>query len=79
MHCEKKMHPMAENRRLSDKILAAFDLACAQGNMIVAELLMRALELALTQEGGPGRIDARKELGPVIDAYGRLRALQSTT
>jgi len=64
------------NRRLSDKILLAFDQACAQRDVAVAEHLIRALEIALTKEGGPDRSDNRKELGPVFDAYDRLKALR---
>jgi len=65
-------------RRLSDRILAAFDLACAQRNLPVAEALVRALDLAMTKEGGPARPDRRTELGPVAEAYEKLRELQSS-
>jgi hypothetical protein len=64
-------------RRLSDRILAAFDLALEQRNLPVAEALVRALDLAMTKEGGPGRPDRRAELGPVAQAYEKLRKLQS--
>jgi hypothetical protein len=64
-------------RRLSDKILAAFDQACEQRQLEVAEHLVRALELTLTREGGPGRADKREEMGPVVAAYERLKALQA--
>jgi len=68
---------MSTNRRLSDKILLAFDQACDQRNAAVGELLIRALELALTAEGGPGKTDGREELGPVVEAYARLKAIQN--
>jgi hypothetical protein len=64
-------------RRLSDRILAAFDLACEQHNLPVAEALIRALDLAMTKEGGPARPDRRTDLGPVAEAYDKLRKLQS--
>jgi hypothetical protein len=67
------------SRRLSDKILAAFNQACEQGQIAVAELLVRALELALTREGGANRVDKRERMEPVIAAYERLRALQATS
>jgi hypothetical protein len=67
---------MKQARRLSDKILAAFEQACEQGDVVAAEHLIRALEVALTKEGGPGRVDKRKELGPVFDAYEKLKALR---
>lgn len=64
------------DRRLSDKLLIAFDQACDQNFVAVAELLLRALEIALTREGGPQRVDKRQDLGPVIAAYARLKELQ---
>jgi hypothetical protein len=64
------------SRRLSDRILSAFDLALEQREEVVAEALLRALELALTKEGGPGRPDRRLELGRVTEAYDRLQTLR---
>ena len=64
------------NRRLSDKILAAFNQACDQGKLEVAEHLLRALELALTKVGQPGAADKRDQLGPVALAHERLRELR---
>jgi hypothetical protein len=63
-------------RRLSDKILFAFNQACDQGYHDVAEILLRALELALTRQGGPGKVDHRQNLQAVTDAYARLQALK---
>lgn len=63
-------------RRLSDKILFAFDQAVEQRQVEVAEHLLRALELALTRQGGKGSTDHRTELGPVVEAYSRLDALR---
>ena len=62
-------------RRLSDKILLAFNQACDQGQLEAAGLLVQALELALTRHGGPNAVDHRQNLQPVIDAYARLQAL----
>jgi hypothetical protein len=68
---------MAEQqRRLSDKILGAFHHACDNRDADVAEQLLRALELALTTEGGLGRVDQRENMGPVVEAYTRLRELR---
>ncbi|HZS82830.1 MAG TPA: hypothetical protein VFA50_08150 [Stellaceae bacterium] len=67
------------DRRLSDKLLVAFDQACDQNLVAVAELLLRALEMTLTREGGPKSVDKRQDLGPVIAAYARLKELQDTT
>jgi hypothetical protein len=60
-------------RRLSDKILCAFDQACERGELDVAEMLVRALELTLTRTGGKGSVDHRIELGPVVETYARLK------
>ena len=64
-------------RRLSDKILSAFDQACERGEIDVAETLVRALELTLTRVGGKGSIDHRVDLGPVVEAYARLKQMRS--
>ena len=63
-------------RRLSDKILFAFNQACDQKFYDVAEQLIRALELALTRQGGRGNVDHRENMQPVTDAYARLQALK---
>lgn len=67
---------MSEQRRLSDKILSAFDQACEKRELDVAALLLQALELTLTRVGGKGNVDKRNEMGPVIDAYARLKELR---
>jgi hypothetical protein len=66
----------ASGRRLSDKILAAFDQACERKELDVAELLVKALETTLTRIGGKGSVDQRQELGPVIEAYAKLQRLR---
>lgn len=63
-------------RRLSDKLLAAFDQACDQKSVVVAELLMQALELTLTQHGGPEKVDKRMDIEIIAAAWARLKALQ---
>lgn len=63
-------------RRLSDKILAAFNQACDQNQVDTAEHLLRALELSLTRYGGQNASDKRSQLGPVVEAFGRLEALR---
>ncbi|MBI3708138.1 MAG: hypothetical protein HY246_10740 [Proteobacteria bacterium] len=65
-----------QHRRVSDKILAAFNQACDQREFEVAEYLLRALELSLTRQGGKAKKDNREHLGPVVDAYARLEALR---
>jgi hypothetical protein len=67
----------APMRRMSDKVLAAFNQACDNGHADIAEMLLRALELILTREGGANSTDNRGELGPVVEAYSRLQAIKS--
>jgi len=64
------------SRRLTDKILAAFDQACARGELEVAEHLARALEAALTRRGGPGADEKRDDVQAVEVAFARLKALR---
>jgi hypothetical protein len=63
-------------RRLSDKILEAFEQACQAHELDVAEQLVKALETTLTRAGGKGNVDKRQELGPVVDAYAKLKRLR---
>lgn len=67
---------MSDPRRLSDKLLAAFDQACEQGQVEVAELVLKAIEIVLTQEAAPPERERRSHLGPVVEAFGRLKALR---
>jgi hypothetical protein len=64
-------------RRLSDKILLAFDQACETGALDCAEILLKALEMALTTMGGPGAVDRRLNMEPYVHAFERLQALKS--
>jgi hypothetical protein len=61
-------------RRLSDKILWAFDQAIEIGDVDIACLLMRALELALTKEGGLANAEQRRDFEQISHAYTRLAA-----
>ncbi len=63
-------------RRLSDKILAAFDQACDRRELDVAELLVKALEITLTRVGGHGQVDQRKNIEPLTEAFARLQQLR---
>ena len=65
---------MSEPRRLSDKLLLAFDQACEQGQVEVAELVLKAIEIVLTREAAPA--ERRGHLGPEVEAFARLKALR---
>lgn len=65
------------HRRLSDKLFAAFQQACDQADIEIAETILKALELALTRETGKEKnADRREDAGPVVEAYGRLEDLK---
>ncbi len=65
-------------RRLSDKILGAFNQACDQSQLDTAEHLLHALELTVTRYGGHPNADKRKSIEEVVAAYERLQALKKT-
>lgn len=61
-----------KGRRLSDKIIDAFDMACAQNEVEVAEGLYRVLEIVLTRHGGAGKTDKRLNTEFILEAGTRL-------
>ena len=63
-------------RRLSDKILSAFNPACDRSELEVAEHLLRALEAALTRRGGAGTDEKREDVLAVEVAFARLQSLR---
>lgn len=60
------------SRRLSDKILIAFHHACDQGDLEVAEQLLRVLEMMLTRR--PRTLDGsrRRDMESLVAAHERL-------
>lgn len=64
------------NRRLSDKILDAFDAAIVQKDVEIAAQLYRGFELSLTRYGGKGSNDARKNNAFISEAHDRLTELR---
>ena len=63
-------------RRLSDRILAAFDAACNAGDFQVAEQLLHVLKMTLGRPPpGNGR-DRRSEATKLTTAYERLALLR---
>jgi hypothetical protein len=65
-------------RRLSDKVLAAFNQACDQRDVAVAELLVTALEMILTKQGGAQKIENRNDLEAIEAAFARIEALKQS-
>ncbi len=50
------------SRRLSDRIISAFDLAAEQGNVDAAGKLYQALEIVLSRHGGAASADRREDV-----------------
>jgi hypothetical protein len=64
------------SRRLSDKIQAAFDHACDEGELIVATELLETLELVLLRT--PPRPERRETVvAPLLASHERLWHLKS--
>jgi hypothetical protein len=65
------------SRRLSDKIQAAFDHACDEGELTVAAELLETLELVLLRT--PPRPERRETVvGPLLASHERLWHLKSS-
>jgi hypothetical protein len=66
----------ANERRLGDRIHHALDLAIEQENIEVADLLARALEVALTRYGGKGITENRDLPEEMIRSFTRVDELR---
>lgn len=53
--------------RLSDRILFALELAVAQGDVAVADELVKALELSMTRKTGGDEFEERREYPPEVE------------
>lgn len=66
-----------EYKRLSDRILFAFELAVEQGDIVIADYLMKALESSVTRSSGGSGFSERRELAPeyqvAISQYEELK------
>lgn len=65
-----------KGRRLSDRVIEAFDLACEQRDLEAAESLYRTLEIVLTRHGGPNNPEKRANIAFIHHAARRLAALR---
>jgi len=69
-----------EYERLSDKVLDALDLALEQKDIHMAEVLSRALELALTRNAGGEGFEERREFSEAVEsALTRFEKLRKST
>jgi hypothetical protein len=63
--------------RLSDRILSALELALEQDDLKIAELLTRAMDVAMTRNSGGGEFVERRDYPPEIErAMDKLNALR---
>ena len=67
-----------KGRRLSDKIIDAFNMACDKNDLEVAEGLYRIFETALTRHGGRNVGDRREDVEFIRQASDRLNAMRET-
>jgi 2-succinyl-5-enolpyruvyl-6-hydroxy-3-cyclohexene-1-carboxylate synthase len=65
-------------QRLSDKIIAAHEQACAQGKAEVARHLLQALEMELSAFGGDSQ-EVRDVDAAVAAAFQRQQALSTAS
>ena len=63
-------------RRLSDKLLIAFDQACAIGELTVAHELLCSLEGLFNRPSRHADQDRRKNLESLVEAHERLWTLR---
>lgn len=60
------------NRRLSDKVLAAFHQACDIGDLDTADALLRIVETLLTRPYNPAEGNRRRNMESLVAAHERL-------
>jgi hypothetical protein len=63
-------------RRLSDKVLIAFHQACDQGDLEVAEQLLKVLELMVMRRPSTPDINRRRNIESLVAAHERLWLLR---
>jgi hypothetical protein len=64
------------SRRLSDRVISAFDLAFHQGNVDAAGKLYQVLEIVLSSQGGSGRPERREDVENIRDVGDRYMDLK---
>ena len=70
------MTTSSPQRPLTEKILAAFDLACQQRDLEVAQHLHRSLELLLSKPPAPEDRNHRAAIEAAMAAFDRLGELK---
>ena len=62
---------------MSDKILVAFHHACDVDDFVVADCLLRTLELMLMRRSPPGDTGRRRSIESLVAAHERLWCLRN--
>ena len=73
------VHPNvpATHRRLADRALALFHLACDARDLDVADQLLPVIEFMMTRTPRPGEENRRADLAPLVAAHDRLWVLRN--
>lgn len=66
------MHSQPRGRRLTERIMAAFDQACEQDDLEVAALLLTEFERIVARKPITPGMDRRREMQELISAHSRL-------
>ncbi|MFT5439210.1 MAG: hypothetical protein ACI9MJ_001072 [Alphaproteobacteria bacterium] len=64
------------SRRLSDRVISAFDLAFHQGNVDAAGKLYQVLEIVLSSQGGLNRPERREDVENIRNVGDRYLELK---
>jgi hypothetical protein len=64
------------SRRLSDRVISAFDLAYDQGNVDAAGKLYQVLEIVLSSQGGAARPERREDVENIRNVGDRFMDLK---
>jgi hypothetical protein len=64
------------SRRLSDRVISAFDLAFHQGNVDAAGKLYQVLEIVLNSQGGLNRPERREDVENIRNVGDRYLELK---
>lgn len=64
-------------RRLADKVIEAFEQACEEREIAIAQELFWALEAAVSRAGSPGGVERRNGYDYILQASVRLERLKN--
>ena len=74
---DPKSEPQSPRRRLTGKVQAAFDMACGQRDLPVAELLYGCLELLSSHYPDTDPVARQADLDALAEAQDRVSVLKA--